>query len=725
MPRRHRNPAFVIASVFLLSLAGCTANGPEIDRYRAPTSFSAKSVVSEWSLEVWESAQAGEAQRTINALLEPPIKDAAITSVINRFVILEAAAVSAREMEVAEILSKTDAQKLDAATAVQLALLADLRAAGLPRETDQLAKLAIESGIDAWIQAAEAAETSSRFGDADDAWSAVGSIAVGSDRPLILVEARRRQRRLNSLQDIGSAPSRRDDFGTERPTIDDALRAVSAILDFHVDSPTWKGLSDAGFAQIAEAMPVMLKNSELAKGKTALATARSSFETATADIKVRPGDLPSRVRRALKWSLESMGSDYAITSLRPSVIARLFLDGSIAATDLRTNAYFGPQADVVRRHLEATYVGIGAQILNRPEGVFIQPFSGSPAARAGVRADDQLLAVDKKPIEGRSSDSILNLVSGPIDTIVQLTLSRDGIEAPFTLEVTRREVEREAVLGWRQIGLDDHHRPIWDWLIDAEAGIVFISIREFREDVIREFRSAFREASDALGPDRTVAGLVLDLREDPGGLRWVADDLLNLFISSGTIFSAEGRRAKIRSNSASAWGTRLEGLPVVILVNESSASASEIVAGTLQAVGGAVVVGERTHGKGSVQSVRTLFNNGYAFVTESWFTIPDGQGGRRLIDRYRAGAAWGVEPNLQVGATIKETMAMMVERGRWHSGQALDVPDPEAPPTTLKTTTDRELLLAVGLLRARLLPNSRSSEWGVARPVAAPTTDDQ
>ena len=157
MPRRHRNPAFAIASVFLLSLAGCAANGPEIDRYRAPTSFSAKSVVSEWSLEVWESAQAGEAQATINALLEPPIKDATITSVINRFVILEAAAVSAREMEVAEILSKTDAQKLDAATAVQLALLADLRVAGLPRETDQLAKLAIESGIDAWIQAAEAA----------------------------------------------------------------------------------------------------------------------------------------------------------------------------------------------------------------------------------------------------------------------------------------------------------------------------------------------------------------------------------------------------------------------------------------------------------------------------------------------------------------------------------------------------------------------------------------
>ena len=340
---------------------------------------------AEWSLDVWELARAGEADATINALLEPPVEDAAITSVINRFVILEAAAVSARKMEVADILSKTDPQKLDVATAVELSLLADLRAAGLPRETDHLAMLAIESSIDAWIKAAEAAETSSRFSDAEDAWSAVGSIAVGSDRPLALVEARRRQRRLNSLQDRGSAPSRKDDFGTERPTIDDALRAFSAILEFHVDSPTWKALSDAGFAQIAEAMPVMLKNSELANGNTDLSIARSSFERATAGIKVRPGYLPSRVRRSLKKSLESMGSDDAITPLRPSVIARLFLDGAIAATDLRTNAFFGPQADEVRRHLEATYVGIGAQILNLPEGVFLQPISGSPAARAGIR----------------------------------------------------------------------------------------------------------------------------------------------------------------------------------------------------------------------------------------------------------------------------------------------------------------------------------------------------
>jgi carboxyl-terminal processing protease len=713
---RLRNIQFaqlVTLSIFLLISTGCIGSGPEIDRYRTPASFVADDAVSKWSLSTWHTAQAGELDATIDALLEPPIEDPAIASAIDRFVILEKAAVARRVLEVERLLLETDPEKFDAITADQRSLLADLRAAGLPPKTDQRAADAIESAIDAWIKTAEAAEAASRFDEANDAWSAVGSIAIGSDRPLILVEARRRQRRLSSLQPRGRSSAPKDAFGTERPTIEDALRAFSAILKFHVDSPTWKQLCDAGFDQIAEAIPVLMEASDRAEGEEAVAHARSSFERATAGIEARPGNLPSRVRRAVKSSLEAMGSASVRTPLEPSVVARLFLDGAIAATDLRTNAYFGPQADQVRRQLEATFFGIGTELRQTPEGVFLRPISGSPAARAGVRGGDRLLAVDGKDVKGRSLDSIVGLVSGPTNTAVRLTLSREDVDEPFELDVTREEVEREAVLGWRQKGVEADGRPIWDWLIDADAGIAFISIREFREDVIHRFRSAFREASDTLGPDRSVAGLILDLRDDPGGLRWVAEDLLDLFLSRGTIFSAEGRRAKIESQSASSFRTRLEGLPVVVLVNRSSASASEIVAGTLQAVGGAVVVGERTHGKGSVQTVRTLFNNGYAFVTESWFTVPDGDGGRRLIDRYRAGKDWGIEPDLPVGETTGETMKLMSERGRWHSGRGLDVRGAQNTSPTLATTTDRELLLAVALLRARLLPTYESIEWQV------------
>ena len=738
MRLRSRDLQFVIASVFLLLGTGCRATGPDIDRYRPPAAMVADDTVSQWSAEVWRTARSGETDATIDALLSPPSLEAPglegsgiqvseleaskleapITFAIDRFVSLEEAAVSARTLEVDRLLSNIKSTALDSATIERLSLVADLRAAGLPLEVDRRAAVAIEDAIDAWIKVAEDAEVALRFGEADDAWNAVGSIAIGSDRPLILVESKRRQRRLNSLQRRGSSTGRTDGFGTERPTIDDALRALAAILKFHVDSPTWKRLCDAGFAQIAEAIPVLLKDAPLAEGEAAVEDARESFELATAGVEVRPGTLPSRVRRSLKSSLESMGSDYAPTPLRPSVVARLFLDGALAATDLRTSAFFGPQADQVRRQLDATYVGIGVEVRQTPEGVFLRPISGSPAAKAGLRGGDRLLAVDGADLKGRSIDSIVGLVSGPADTAVRLTLSREGVRDPFDLNVTREEVEREAVLGWRQKGVDDEHRPVWDWLIDPDAGIVFISIREFREDVIRRFRTAFREASDSLGDDRSVAGLILDLRDDPGGLRWVAEDLLDLFVSGGTIVSAEGRRAKIRSHSASSFSTRLERLPVVVLVNGSSASASEIVAGTLQAVGDAVVVGERTLGKGSVQTVRTLFNNGYAFVTESWFSIPDGRGGRRLIDRYRAGENWGIEPNLTVGATATETMEIMSERGRWHSGRGLDVSrlddlddlddpdDPDHPQSALATTNDRELLLAVALLRARLLPNA-------------------
>jgi hypothetical protein len=374
---RLRNIQFaqlVTLSIFLLISTGCIGSGPEIDRYRTPASFVADDAVSKWSLSTWHTAQAGELDATIDALLEPPIEDPAIASAIDRFVILEKAAVARRVLEVERLLLETDPEKFDAITADQRSLLADLRATGLPPKTDQRAADAIESAIDAWIKTAEAAEAASRFDEANDAWSAVGSIAIGSDRPLILVEARRRQRRLSSLQPRGRSSAPKDAFGTERPTIEDALRAFSAILKFHVDSPTWKQLCDAGFDQIAEAIPVLMEASDRAEGEEAVAHARSSFERATAGIEARPGNLPSRVRRAVKSSLEAMGSASVRTPLEPSVVARLFLDGAIAATDLRTNAYFGPQADQVRRQLEATFFGIGTELRQTPEGV-------SPEAR--------------------------------------------------------------------------------------------------------------------------------------------------------------------------------------------------------------------------------------------------------------------------------------------------------------------------------------------------------
>ena len=696
----------VLPVVFVV---GCAGPGPRIDRYEPPTSMTAGDVVADWSREAWDIARSEGLEATVAFLKEPPIADAELSRTLDRYLELDAVAMTTRTAEAERILDVIDISTIGDEAAQSLFELADLRATGLPAGVDARVAGTIEAAIDRSTEAAERAETEGRFIDADAAWGVVGSIAIGSDRPLVMIDAHRRQRRLDGLRGPGVTVASNDAFEIQRPTINDAIRAFRVVLKRHVDQPTWRRLVESGFAQIAEAIPTTAEGTTRADRVQRFQNATEKFATATSAIDDRSDRLPSTARRELVRALEAIASDDS-PGFDESVVGRLFLDGVVAATDLRTNAYFGARAIQLRRQLDTSFVGIGTEIYETPEGLYLQPMPGSPSARAGLRDGDRLIAVDGRSVDDLTSQDVVDLITGVADTTIRLTLERRDVVDSFDLEILRDDVDRESVLGWRQIGVDPSGRPEWDWLIDPDAGIVFISIREFREDVIRIFRTALREASDSLGPARSVSGLVIDLRNDPGGLRWVAEDIIDLFVASGTIFSAEGRNDRVRSKSASSGVTRLESLPVVLLVNEKSASASEIVAGTLQIEADAVVVGERTYGKGSVQAVRPLMNEGWALVTESWFTVPDGEGGRRLIDRSRVDSAWGIEPDLEVGATLEETRSIMAERSRWYSGLGLDTPpeplaaEPFGEDDRLATTTDRELLLGIALLRARLLP---------------------
>ena len=151
---------------------------------------------------------------------------------------------------------------------------------------------------------------------------------------------------------------------------------------------------------------------------------------------------------------------------------------------------------------------------------------------------------------------------------------------------------------------------------------------------------------------------------------------------------------------ASRGNTRLEGMPVVVIVDESSASASEILAGTLQGRADAIVLGERTLGKGSVQQVASM-PDGYLVVTESWFLVPDETNGTRTIDRFRDPDHWGILPDVSSPATEEETTRFLEERGGWRSGLGQDGFDLDALPT-VDSTKDRPLLDAVIILRGRL-----------------------
>ena len=309
---------------------------------------------------------------------------------------------------------------------------------------------------------------------------------------------------------------------------------------------------------------------------------------------------------------------------------------------------------------------------------------------------------------------IVDQVLGRSGTVVEFTVRRrtsEGDVRVMVVPVIRGEVTRETINGWRQIGHDRLGRPLWDWIIDPECSIAYIAIREFVEDTDRLFRTAITEADRELkavgGPGRQIEGLILDLRENGGGRRDSTERLLDLFLSDGLLFETQGSRQGRRARSrASSRNTRLEGIPLVVIVDEGSASASEMLAGTLQARAGAIVVGERTFGKGSVQQVGSA-PDGYLVVTESWFLVPEEGREPRAIDRFRDREGWGITPDVPSPATSEETSLFLEERGGWRSGLGQDPFDLVALPT-IETTTDRPLLDAVIILRRRL--NASSSD---------------
>lgn len=254
-----------------------------------------------------------------------------------------------------------------------------------------------------------------------------------------------------------------------------------------------------------------------------------------------------------------------------------------------------------RDQLRGRFGGIGAQINISTTGqVFLEPQPGKPAARAGVQLNDELLAVDGQEVTGKTSDEIVGLVRGEAGTQVTLRLRRDGQAEPFDLAVTREEIENPSV-DWR--------------LLEQDPTTGYVALRIFGERTIDELRTALQELQDQ-GAQR----LVLDMRHNPGGLLESAVDVASQFLESGLVLSE--RRA---SGEDKTFAVRSGGLattiPLVVLTDEATASAAEIVAAALQDADRAPLIGRKTFGKGSVQLVFDLSDGSSIHVTVArWLT---------------------------------------------------------------------------------------------------------
>jgi carboxyl-terminal processing protease len=295
---------------------------------------------------------------------------------------------------------------------------------------------------------------------------------------------------------------------------------------------------------------------------------------------------------------------------------------------------------------EGKFGGVGIQVgydrQNRGQLTVISPMPGTPAYDAGVLAGDMILKIDGKSTENLRMNEAVDLIQGDPGQKVTLTVLHEGTREPVDLTITRAIIEVPSVLGDQRKG--DNLRA-WDFMLDKQNKIGYVRLTSFSKTASKELRDAIEE----LERD-SMRGLIIDLRNNPGGLLKEAREVSDLFLTEGRIVSTRGRNHKEEVYDARPEGTLLlpaDKYPLVILVNKYSASASEIVAAALQDHQRAVIIGERTYGKGSVQNIIEMHegsDKSALKLTTASYWRPSGKNIHRFPDS-KDTDDWGVRPN--------------------------------------------------------------------------------
>lgn len=309
-----------------------------------------------------------------------------------------------------------------------------------------------------------------------------------------------------------------------------------------------------------------------------------------------------------------------------------------------------------KRKIEGRFGGLGITVGYDEDAKRLKvlaPMVGTPAYAAGVLAGDLILEIDGKTTEGMTTDKAVEVLQGQPGMPVKLHVLHEGNDKAETISVTRAIIDVPTVLG--DLRKPDDHP---DFLLDKPKKIGYVRITDFLQNTAHDVRLALDELK-AQG----VKGLILDLRDDPGGLLSSAVEVSDLFIGGGTIVSTRGRNTIDRTFEAKKEGD-FPDVPMIVLVNENSASASEIVAAALQDHKRAQVVGQRSYGKGSVQNILDLEDgNSVLKLTVATYWRPSGKNIHRFKDA-KDTDEWGVSPDkgLEVKLSPAEHFAWAIAR---------------------------------------------------------------
>jgi len=297
------------------------------------------------------------------------------------------------------------------------------------------------------------------------------------------------------------------------------------------------------------------------------------------------------------------------------------INGMLSSLDPHSSYMDPKQWHAMQVQTKGEFGGLGIEVTQDQGFVkVVTPIDGTPAAKAGIKTGDYITKVDGKSLLGKTLDQAVEMMRGPVGSDVTLTLVRKGEKEPFDVKLTRDTIRMKAAHG-KLIG----HTAV-------------LRLTVFNEQTYSDMMDGLKEAEKQAGGLKNIDGVVLDLRNNPGGLLTQAIKVADAFLNKGEIVSTRGRQPQDDERFNATPGDVIDGKPIVVLINGGSASASEIVTGALKDHHRAIVVGTKSFGKGSVQTLIPLKGDGAMRLTTARYYTPSG----------RSIQALGIQPDIVV-----------------------------------------------------------------------------